>query len=214
MIALVAAAIIAAAIPSTDAVWRFAVMAVVVGVFAAISLDQIALAGVAVLAWLIYNGFLEDRFGELAWHGSGDLWRVLLLVTVSAWGLALGEGMRFAAKVRARGVPGFDRVHSHGPGSATDLASAADVAGWSGPRPFDILLTDAGRSEIRCLPSSGGAPRDAMPMNETFATLWPAVARPSQDIPTRRPVKAKRADPAGSIPQVCESARRADQRRL
>jgi len=41
-----------------------------VGLFAAISLDQLALAGVAVLAALIYNGFLEDRFGQLAWHGS------------------------------------------------------------------------------------------------------------------------------------------------
>ena len=49
-VALVVAAIIAAAIPSADAGWRFAIMAVAVGLFAAISLDQRALAAVVVLA--------------------------------------------------------------------------------------------------------------------------------------------------------------------
>ena len=173
-VALVAAAIIAAAIPSADAGWRFAVMAVAVGLFAAISLDQIALAGVAVLAALIYNGFLEDRSGQLAWHGSHDLWRLLLLVTVSAGGLALGESARFVANLRARGAPDFDRAvdETYGtelstdemsrsvgpepvdgdlPGWATDLASAAELAGWTGPRPIDTRL---GSTRGRSTPSA------------------------------------------------------------
>ena len=164
-VALVAAAIIAAAIPSADAGWRFAVMAVAVGVFAAISLDQIALSGVAVLASLIYNGFLEDRSGQLAWHGSGDLWRLLLLVTVSAGGLAIGESARFVANLRASGARDFDRAvdepygtelwadevsrsapldptNGHLPDWASNLASASELAGWPGPGPIDTPLID------------------------------------------------------------------------
>lgn len=109
-VGLVAAAIIAAAIPSADAGWRFAVMAVAVGVFAAISIDQLALAGIVVLAFLISNGFLEDRLGQLAWHGSADLWRLLLLVIVGAIGLALGEAVRFMANIRVRWAAEFERT--------------------------------------------------------------------------------------------------------
>jgi len=180
-VGLVVAAIIAAAIPSADAGWRFAVMAIAVGLFAAISLDQLALAGVVVIAALIYNGFLEDRFGQLAWHGSDDLWRLLLVVTVSACGLALGESVRFVANLRARSAPHFDRAEGDGDGKtdgrdpaidemsrwvapessdsqipnwATDLASAAELAGWTGPRPIDTRLTDASRTDTDSLASS------------------------------------------------------------
>jgi hypothetical protein len=174
-VGLVAVAIIAALIPSADAGWRFAVVAVTVGLFAAISLDQRALAGVAVLAALIYNGFLEDRLGQLTWHGSDDLWRLLLLVIVSAWGLALGESVRFVANLRTRGAPDFDRLNEQTYGTepsvdemsrsagyepsdgdlpswATDLAAAAELAGWTGPRPIDTRLSDAARADTDPLP--------------------------------------------------------------
>ena len=152
-------------------------MAVAVGLFAAISLDQIALAGIALLASLIYNGFLEDRSGQLAWHGSGDLWRLLLLVTVSAGGLAVGECVRFVANLRARSAPAFDRAvdetygaevwtdelsHSvplestngHLPGWASNLASASELAGWSGPGPIDTALIETPLVDTR--PSDAG----------------------------------------------------------
>jgi hypothetical protein len=99
-IMVVVAGVIAAAVPPADAGWRFAVMAIVVGLFAAISLDQVALAAVAVLAFAVYNGFLEDRFGQLSWHGADDLWRLLLLVIVAAFGLAAGEAVRFVHRMR------------------------------------------------------------------------------------------------------------------
>lgn len=100
--AMVAAGIVAALIPATEPDWRFAVMAIAVGLFGAISLDQVALAAVAVLAFAISNGFLEDRLGQLSWHGSGDVWRVLLLVMAAAWGLAVGEVVRFVVNLRRR----------------------------------------------------------------------------------------------------------------
>jgi hypothetical protein len=172
-VGLVAASIVAAAIPSADAGWRFAIMAVAVGLFAAISLDQRALAGVAVLAALIYNGFLEDRLGQLAWHGT-DLWRLLILVTVSAFGLAVGEGVRFVANLRTPATPDFDwaddetygmepsidemsrsgqPASSDGdlPAWAADLAAAAELAGWAGPRPIDMRPIDTETIDTRTI---------------------------------------------------------------
>lgn len=101
-VTMIVAGFVAALIPTAYPGWRFAMIAAAVGVFAAISMDQIALAIIAVIGFLISNGFLEDRFGQLAWHGSTDLWRLLLLVMIAACGLATGEGYRFIRAIRAR----------------------------------------------------------------------------------------------------------------
>jgi hypothetical protein len=73
VLGIVAAALIAAAIPDAYPNWRFGVIAVAVGAFAALTLDEIALGVIAVIAFGIVNGFLEDQFGQLSWHGSEDL---------------------------------------------------------------------------------------------------------------------------------------------
>lgn len=99
--AMILAGLVAAMIPTADSGWRFAVIAVTVSGFAAVFLDQLALAGVAVIGAFIFNGFLENRLGQLAWHAD-DLWRALLLVVAAAGGLALGEGYRYARDLRAR----------------------------------------------------------------------------------------------------------------
>jgi hypothetical protein len=99
-VAMVAAGMVAAAIPTAYPGWRFGVVAAAVGMFAAVSLDQVALAAVAVIGFMISNGFLEDRFGQLAWHGSADMWRLMLLVIAGAWGLAAGEAYRYISRMR------------------------------------------------------------------------------------------------------------------
>jgi hypothetical protein len=99
---VVVAAMIAAVIPATHAGWRFALVAAAVGLFAALTLDQLALAGVALLGWLVVNGFLVNRVGELSWHGSSDLNRALLLVISGGFGLAAGEVYRQLTALRAR----------------------------------------------------------------------------------------------------------------
>jgi hypothetical protein len=99
---VVVAAMIAAVIPATHAGWRFTLVAAAVGLFAALTLDQLALAGVALLGWLVVNGFLVNRVGELSWHGSSDLYRALLLVISGGFGLAAGEVYRQLAALRAR----------------------------------------------------------------------------------------------------------------
>jgi hypothetical protein len=92
----------AAAMPASHPWRRFAVLVAVVGVFAVVTLDQRALAGVALLAWLLMNGFLENRLGELSWHGSFDLFLLMVLVLAGAVGLALGEVYRAVRELRAR----------------------------------------------------------------------------------------------------------------
>jgi hypothetical protein len=99
---MVIAGFVAAPIPPVHVGWRFAVIAVAVGGFAAVSLDQIALAAVTAMGFLIFNGFLLDRLGELSWHGAPDLWRLMLLVMSGAIGLAIGEAYRQVRDVRAR----------------------------------------------------------------------------------------------------------------
>lgn len=100
-VAVITAALIAAAIPAAYSDWRFALMAAAVGLFAAISLDQVALAAVTGISALVANGFLENSAGQLVWHGSEDLWRLLLLVMIGAVGLAIGEAYRYLRKLRA-----------------------------------------------------------------------------------------------------------------
>ncbi len=98
---MVAAGLIAAAVPGSEPAWRFTVIAVAVGVFA-LGLDPRALAGVALIGFLISNGFLENEFGDLTWHGYGDLWRVLVLAMAGACGWAVGKGFRRVRRRRAR----------------------------------------------------------------------------------------------------------------
>jgi hypothetical protein len=64
----------------------------------------VALAGVVPLGWLVGNGFLENRSGELSWHTSPDLWLIGVLVVAAAVGLALGDGYRQLRDLRRRWI--------------------------------------------------------------------------------------------------------------
>jgi hypothetical protein len=101
-VAVIGAALVAAALPASLPGWRFALIALTVGGFAAVTLDQRALAGVALLGWLVTNGFLVDRLGELSWHGSSDIWRMIILVFAATLGLAAGKAYRQIRDLRLR----------------------------------------------------------------------------------------------------------------
>jgi hypothetical protein len=101
-VAMVAAGLLAAMIPATHPAWRFGVVAVAVALFAAVAVDWTSLAATAVIGFLIANGFLEDRLGQLAWHGGADAWRVLALVAAGVAGTAAGYGGRAAVAWRDR----------------------------------------------------------------------------------------------------------------
>jgi hypothetical protein len=123
-VVVVAAALLAALVPVAHTGWRFAVVAGAVGLFAAVGRDGWAVAAVAALSWLVVNGFLVDRLGELSWHGSPDLSRLMLLVLIGGSGLALGEGMQGLREVRARWRAGAE-VRS--PAGAIDAKEKRDA---------------------------------------------------------------------------------------
>jgi hypothetical protein len=102
VVLVVAAVLVAAVIPPVDGYWRFGLVAGAVGLFAGLTVDQVALLGVAVIAWLLADGFLVNRLGELSWHGSSDIWRMALLVTTGTVGLLLGEAYRQVLAWRSR----------------------------------------------------------------------------------------------------------------
>src|SRR5262245_35156810 len=101
-VALVAAALLAATVPASHPGWRFLVLAAGVGGVAAVPVDALAVSGVALLAWVLTNGFLENRIGELSWHGWLDELLAMVLVLATVVGLAIGAGYRRVRELRAR----------------------------------------------------------------------------------------------------------------
>jgi hypothetical protein len=99
---VVVAGLIAAVIPAVDGPERLAVLAVAAGLFAAWSVDVVAVAATVLLVWLVDDGFLVDRLGRLAWHGWPDAYRIGVLVLAGALGLALGAGVLLARRARSR----------------------------------------------------------------------------------------------------------------
>jgi hypothetical protein len=89
--AVVAAALVAAAVPAVHEVWRWEAVAAAVAVTAALTVDGLAMAVVVPMAWLVSDGFLENRLGQLTWHGSTDLSLILLLSAAAGFGLGIGR---------------------------------------------------------------------------------------------------------------------------
>jgi MFS family permease len=100
-VSIIAAALVAALLPAADGPVRLGIVVAAVGLFAAVTVDQRALAGIVVAGWLVANGFLENRLGQLSWHGSTDLSLITLSVMAGAVGLAVGEAYREIRRLRA-----------------------------------------------------------------------------------------------------------------
>ena len=85
----------------------------------------LAAAGLGFMAWLFYAGFIAGRHGNLAWHGSDDVWWLGVLagsaflgVTLSWLAATLGGSQRAgnqrARNQRARNHPaGNQRAGKH-----------------------------------------------------------------------------------------------------
>jgi len=94
--------LIAAQVPVASAGWRYGLVEASVGVFAAFTLDPAAVLFLVLATWMIVNGFLVDRSGDLSWHGSADVYRFLILVAVGVAGLGIGEISRRVSDLRER----------------------------------------------------------------------------------------------------------------
>jgi MFS family permease len=84
------AAFLADWLPVADPLGRCAVIAAGIGGFAVFTTDPRAVAMLLLPTWLVMNGFVVNRLGELTWHGSADVYRLLALAGSGVAGLALG----------------------------------------------------------------------------------------------------------------------------
>ena len=96
----------ASAVPIVDPQWRCAVVAAALGLFAASTVDWVAVSAVVLPTWMIMNGFLVNQLGDLTWHGRADLDRFLALVVAGGIGLTVGAARRRLLDLRERGQLG------------------------------------------------------------------------------------------------------------
>jgi len=89
--AVVAAAFADAAVPHHLISLRWAVLTVTVACFALWAADALAALIVTAVAFLLANGFMVNRQGELSWHGRDDLWRLAVLLLGALLGVAVGQ---------------------------------------------------------------------------------------------------------------------------
>jgi len=80
---------------------RLAVLALGVGAFAASVGDPAAAAVTAAVAFLLFDGFVVDSAGVLAWHGRADAVRLAVLVTAALAGLT-AQAIRNHVRSRPR----------------------------------------------------------------------------------------------------------------
>jgi hypothetical protein len=109
----------------------------VLAVLVAVRTRPAAVPGIAVIAWLFDDGFLLGRHGVLTWHGSADVWRLLILAALAAAASAFGSHVRAAHRnADTAGLPGAHLVliadgHHR---QAQDGRSAAGNGSAVGPR--------------------------------------------------------------------------------
>jgi hypothetical protein len=96
--AMMGAALIAAVLFSGGEVSaRLAVVAIAVGGYAVTVADIGATLATATLGYLLFTGFLMNRYGELSWGGASSGWHVLVLTLAAT----LSLGSRWIRTTRA-----------------------------------------------------------------------------------------------------------------
>jgi hypothetical protein len=114
-VAMIAAAFVAILFPEVNA--RLAVVAVVVGGYAAAVADSRASLATAGIGFLIFDGFLLNRLGELTWNGKTSVWHLIIFA------LAVGFGL---ARRRVRAI-------------RADLALASEAAGLARTTDTNVI---------------------------------------------------------------------------
>ena len=99
--AVVAAGSVAALVPSAHGMVRYGILVVTVFVFAAVTGARSAAIAVGSLGYLVFDGFLINRLGELSWHGSADLVRLVALATAVACGRLVDGRHRLYGRLRS-----------------------------------------------------------------------------------------------------------------
>jgi hypothetical protein len=93
-VVLVVAAFVAGAVPAWATVGRLVPVLLGLAGFAAVTIDPLAAVAMVGVAFLIVNGFLVNRLGELSWHGVSDLWSLCAMTAAAGGGLGAGVARR------------------------------------------------------------------------------------------------------------------------
>lgn len=92
---VVVSVIVAAALPGSVGSWRVVPVALAVATTGVLTADSGAVLFVSVVAYLLITGFLVNRLGVLSWHGTADLYRLLVIAASAGVGLAVSAGWRW-----------------------------------------------------------------------------------------------------------------------
>jgi hypothetical protein len=111
-VVMVGAAFAAVVFRDIDA--RLAAVAVAAGGFAAVAAGARASFAVAGIGYLIFNGFLVNRLGDLTWDGKTSLWHL------SAFAFAVGLGLALR-RLRAARADHALTLEAAGLAAADDL---------------------------------------------------------------------------------------------
>jgi hypothetical protein len=91
---VILAAFIASALPESDPVLRYAALAVTVCLFTAVTGRWATSACVAIIGYLVFEGFIVNQFGELTWSGPADAARITSLIAAVVFGRLIGDSLR------------------------------------------------------------------------------------------------------------------------
>lgn len=143
---MVVAALVAAAVPESAAGVRLGVVAVALAAFTVVTVDLRAAAVVTVLGYLVMDGFLVNRMGELSWRGAADIRRFAILAAGALAGLGVGAVRRRVAEHRR-----FAPVEAWANNQRIDL----DEGEWHGAGP-GVRAVDGGAVRAARAGGTGG----------------------------------------------------------
>lgn len=93
-LAVIVAAFAASAMPQDRAVLRYTALVGTVFVFTAVTGRWAAPVWVAIIGYLVFDGFVINQMGELSWNGRDDLARLLTLIAAVIFGRLSGDCYR------------------------------------------------------------------------------------------------------------------------
>jgi hypothetical protein len=97
---VVVAAFAAELVPAPASGLRLGLMAVALAACAVVTANLRAAALVMVIGYLVFDGFLANRMGELTWTGAPDVRRLCVLAAGTGVGLVAGAARRWLWRQR------------------------------------------------------------------------------------------------------------------
>jgi hypothetical protein len=105
VVAVLVAMMLAAVLPASAGAWRVVPVAAALVVVGVCTVDPAAVAFVSTVAYLLVIGFLVNRYGVLTWHGTPDMYRLLVIAISGLAGLVVGAVWRWTRRPGLLTVP-------------------------------------------------------------------------------------------------------------